>query len=138
MSKPFRLHLSLFLLRLGVFVVMGVWVLDKFLNPGHTQAVYSKFYLIQDLPDAAPMIIGCVQGIIILAFVAGIYKRFSYGLVFIMHLISTLSTWKQMFLNPWEGANILFFAAWPMLAAIATLYLLRDEDKFLTVNIGDK
>ena len=138
MSKPFRLHISLFLLRLGVFIVMGIWVLDKFLNPAHTQGVYSKFYFIEDLPATAPMIIGCVQGIIVLAFVAGIFKRYSYGLVLIMHLISTLSTWKPMFFNPYDGANILFFAAWPMLAAITALYLLRDEDKFLTVNIGDK
>ena len=27
-----------------------------------------------------------------------------------------------------EGPNILFFSAWPMLAACVTLYVLRDFD----------
>lgn len=44
-----RLRLSLLLLRLGVFVVMGVWTLDKFLNPAHTAAVFEHFYLIKGL-----------------------------------------------------------------------------------------
>jgi putative oxidoreductase len=32
--------------------------------------------------------------------------------------------------------NLLFFAAWPMLAACIALYLLRDQDTLLTVKIG--
>lgn len=32
-----------------------------------------------------------------------------------------------------EGPNLLFFAAWPMLAACLALFLLRDEDTLATV-----
>jgi hypothetical protein len=41
-----ELPLSLLLLRLGVFIVMFMWTLDKFVNLGHTAAVMKKkFYL---------------------------------------------------------------------------------------------
>jgi putative oxidoreductase len=57
-------------------------------------------------------------------------KRISYGLVLIMHAISTLSSWQQ-YLDPFN--NLLFFGAWPMLAACYALYVLRDLDVRWTV-----
>jgi hypothetical protein len=36
-----RIPRALLLLRLSVFLVMFMWTLDKFLNPGHTAQVYS-------------------------------------------------------------------------------------------------
>ncbi len=65
-----RVRLPLFLLRAGVFIVMLMWTLDKFIHPGHAAGVFKKFYSIGGI----------------------------------------------------------FFAAWPMLAACITLYLLRDLD----------
>ena len=38
-----RLQWSLFALRLGVFIVMFIWTLDKFVNPGHSIAIFEKF-----------------------------------------------------------------------------------------------
>lgn len=35
-----RLPLALFLMRLGVFIVMLMWTLDKFVNPKHASAVF--------------------------------------------------------------------------------------------------
>jgi putative oxidoreductase len=57
-------------------------------------------------------------------------KRISYGGVLILHSISTLSSYRQ-YLDPFN--NLLFFAAWPMLAACVALYLLRDVDTKWTV-----
>jgi hypothetical protein len=37
------------------------------------------------------------------------------------------------YLNPWEPNNLLFFAAWPMLAACFSLYLLRELDTKFTL-----
>ena len=50
----------------------------------------------------------------------------------LFHSISTLSSYKQYF-APFEGPNLLFFAAWPMLAACLALYLLRDLDTMWVV-----
>lgn len=126
-----RLPLSLLLLRLGVTAVMLPWTLDKLINPAHTAAVFANFYKIPDLSATASMTVGVVQLIIVLGFVAGIARTWTYGAVLAMHTVSTLSSWSQ-YLN----GNLLFFAAWPMLAACVVLFLLREEDRLLTVPLG--
>lgn len=128
MTLEKRLPLALFLLRIGVFLVMLVWTVDKFVNPEHGAAVFEKFYFIGGLGNLPIYIIGAVQLLIILAFVSGFQKKISYLLVLFMHSVSTLSAFK-IYLDPYGGgANLLFFAAWPMLAACFALYYLRDFD----------
>ena len=131
MTEKSRIEWALFSLRLGVFVVMLAWTLDKFLSPGHAAKVYEKFYFIGGLGPAFMMGIGLVELIIIVLFMAGLYKRLTYGFVLAIHGVSTLSSWKQYFVEP----NLLFFAAWPMLAACVALYLLRDMDVKFTVRV---
>ena len=65
------------------------------------------------------------------AFVAGVARRCSYGLVLLLHALSTLASGPQ-YLHPFAGEPLLFFAAWPMVAACVALYALRDADS-LTV-----
>lgn len=130
-----RLELSLFLLRLGVFIVMFAWTLDKFINPAHGAAVYENFYFIGGLGSTVITLIGVVELVIILAFLAGLWKTFTYGFVMIVHAVSTFASWKQYTID----INLLFFAAWPMLAACVALFLLRDLDvKFTAGNWFDR
>lgn len=72
--------------------------------------------------------IGAVELVLIVAFVAGIARTWTYGFVLALHAVSTLSSFK-VYLDPFAAPNLLFFAAWPMLAACVTLFLLRDEDR---------
>ncbi len=125
-----RLAVSLFLLRIGVFIVMFVWTLDKFVNPAHSGRVFEHFYGIGGLSPTVFTVLGVLQLILVIAFVLGIRKRLTYGLVLLLHAGSTLSSWAQ-YLDAFN--NLLFFAAWPMLAACIALYLLRDSDQLLTV-----
>ena len=122
-----KIEWSLLSLRLGVFVVMLVWTLDKLLNPAHAEKVFTKFYLMPNLGTEIFYIIGSLQLLVILAFLTGYKKRLSYGAVFAMHFFSTISSW-QAYLD----LKLLFFAAWPMLAACFSLYLLRDLDRKFT------
>lgn len=64
---------------------------------------------------------------IVLAFTIGLFRTFSYAAVLLMHTVSTLSSWRQ-YAEPFE--NLLFLAAWPMLAACVTLFLLRRYDEY--------
>jgi hypothetical protein len=132
MKNENRLALSLFALRLTVAVVMLVWNLDKFINPRHAASVYENFYLLGGLGREVMFAIGAVEIVIVVAFLLGVKKRFTYGTVLALHAISTLSSYKQ-YLAPYDGPNILFFAAWPMLAACLALYLLRDQDVMFTI-----
>ncbi len=127
-----KLELSLFTLRIGVFVVMFMWVIDKFINPEHTSRVFENFYMFGGLTENTAYIIGGIQLVIYIAFLFGIKKRLSYGLVLIMHALSTLSTYRQI-LDPWATPNLLFYAAIPMLSACLALYLLRERDTLFTI-----
>ncbi|MDP1569309.1 MAG: hypothetical protein Q8L86_04835 [Vicinamibacterales bacterium] len=120
-----RISLALLSLRLTVFLVMLMWTIDKFVQAEHAARVFENFYGISGLGPGAFMAIGAAELLLILAFVAGFQKTVTYGLVLLLHTVSTLSSYNQ-YLDPMN--NLLFFAAWPMLAACFTLFLLRDLD----------
>lgn len=132
MASAAALSRSLLALRVSVFLVMFMWTLDKFVNPEHAIKVYENFYGLGGLGSSVMLTIGAAEMALLLAFVAGLWKRWTYGAVFLLHAVSTLASFKQ-YLSPWEPVNLLFFAAWPMLAACYALYTLRDEDVLLTV-----
>src|SRR2546430_2465114 len=84
-----------------------------------------RFYGIEGISPTVFYVIGALELLLLVGFVTGTAKRYTYGLVLLLHAISTLSSYQQ-YLAPFD--NLLFFAAWPMLAACITLYLLRDLD----------
>lgn len=133
MNDDRRLALSLFLLRISVFVVMFFWTLDKFIRPDHAAGVFANFYKIEGVGPALMYALAGIELAIILAFVTGWKKKWVYGFVLVLHGISTLSSYHQYF-TPFEKVNLLFFAAWPMLAACYTLFILRDKDTLFTLS----
>ena len=128
-----KLQLSLLLLRATIFLVMFMWTIDKFINPGHAAKVYESFYNIAGLEAIVMFSIGAIELIILLLFLVGYKKKYTYGVVLALHAVSTLSSFKQ-YLTPFDGPNLLFFAAWPMLAACFALFLLREHDKKWSVS----
>ncbi|MBS0418066.1 MAG: hypothetical protein JSR66_10160 [Proteobacteria bacterium] len=133
MTQNLRLARSLLFLRLSVFVVMFMWALDKLVNPEHTAGIYEHFYGLHGLGGALIRLIGVTEIAFLLAFAAGLWKRWTYGGVLLLHAASTLSSYRQ-YLSPWESSHLLFFAAWPMLAACYALYALREDDVLLTMS----
>jgi len=129
MNERRRIAEVLLGLRASVLLVMLVWALNKFMDPAHAAKVYGSFYLIGGLGRGVMYMIGAVELIVLAGFAAGIRKRLTYGAVFLLHAISTVSSFRQ-YLAPFQ--NILFFAAWPMLAACFALYRLRDLDTMWT------
>ena len=127
MSSEKRVAFSLLLLRLGIFVVMFIWTLDKFINPKHAAAVYEAFYGLKGMGATVMYSLATAEMALILGFVAGYKKKWTYGAVLALHAISTFSSYKQ-YLDPFAPSHLLFFAAWPMLAACFALFYLRDLD----------
>lgn len=125
-----RLSISLLLLRLSFGLVMMVWAFDKILNPGHGAAVLESFYGLSGVGQSLIPMIGIAQGLIVLAFLLGIARTWTYGAVLLMHAVTTFVSWSA-YLEPLK--NILFFAAWPMLAGLIALFLLREEDRIGTL-----
>ncbi len=131
-SDTRHLPLSLLLIRLSMVLFLIPWVIDKFLRPGHAIAVLEGFYGLAGLGAPLVLALGVAQALVLLLFALGIARTWSYGLVLVMHTLTTLVSWKQ-YLDPYTGANILFFAAWPTLAACIALFLLREHDTLWTV-----
>ena len=95
MNDQPRIAFALLTLRLGVFVVMLVWTLDKFVNPEHAARVYENFYLIGGLGRPVFLLIGAVELVVLAGFLLGYQKRVTYGLVLVLHGVSTLSAYHQ-------------------------------------------
>jgi putative oxidoreductase len=104
-----------------------MWTLNKLLNPAQAGLVFKSFYSISGLSSTAVAVIGGIEMIINIGFLAGFKKKWTYGVVLILHGITTIVSYKQ-YLSPFTVPNLLFFAAWPMLAACFALYVLRDQD----------
>lgn len=93
--------------------------------------MFSNFYGLEGLGAEAFLLIGIAQALIVLAFIVGLFRTYSYAAVLLMHSVSTLSSWRQ-YADPFE--NLLFLAAWPMLAACIALFLLRRHDDYTVDN----
>jgi putative oxidoreductase len=111
---------------------MLIWTIDKFVRPTRAGSVYEHFYFLPRFGGAIIYVIGVAELLLLPGFVIGFAPRVTYGLVFLLHAGSTSSSFRQ-YLHPFEGSNILFFTAWPMLGACFTLYYLRDLDTLWSV-----
>ena len=59
-----KLEWSLFFMRLGVFIVMFAWTVDKFTDPGHGAAILKGFYFIGGAGETLVMAMGVAAMII--------------------------------------------------------------------------
>ncbi len=128
-----KLKLALFSMRLTLGVFFAVWALEKFIKPETTVAIWKAFYLVESLPLEASYAIGLLQSVAVLCFVLGLFKFWSYGFFLAIHGAGTVLTYEAL-LNPYTGSNHLFIAAIPVLGALISLFLLRDEDTLYTLS----
>lgn len=132
-----RIATALLVLRLTIFFVMLIWTIDKFVRPAHAASVYEHFYFLGGFSPTIIYALGGAELLLLIGFVIGVAPRLTYGLVLLLHAVSTFSAFRQYF-HPFEGPNILFFAAWPMLGACFALYYLRDLDTLCIVHSSSR
>jgi ABC-type Fe3+-siderophore transport system permease subunit len=92
--------------------------------------VFESFYGLGNVGDSLIPMIGIAQGLLIVAFLLGVARTWTYGAVLIMHAVTTAVS-GSAYLQPLK--NILFFSAWPMLAGLIALFLLRHEDRIASL-----
>jgi hypothetical protein len=125
------LLISLAILRLSTAFFLSIWAIDKILNTSRAGKTFSKFYISVD-ESTVILVLGCIQLLIILLFAAGLFKFFTYGAVLLMHTVSVAASY-QIYMDPLSRPNILFWAAIPVLGGMIALFLLRNQDRFLTI-----
>ena len=129
-----KLQVGLLLIRISTGIFFLIWSVEKLVHPEITQKVFSRFYMMEISPSIS-LAFGVLQTVIVLAFMAGLFKTWTYGAILGMHAVSVLSTYKEL-LAPYQPPNHLFWAAVPLLAALIALFILRREDRLLT--FGDR
>jgi putative oxidoreductase len=131
MKKP--LPICLLLLRWTIFVVMLIWAIDKLIRPLTEAGMYERAYHLPPLPAIVMYAIGAFQILLATGFVIGLQKTLTAGLILLGMLIYTIASYR-LYLPPFQGDNLLFFTAWPMLAVCVSLYLLRKQDTLLAMS----
>ena len=129
-----KLQISLFSLRIGVFVVFLAWTLDKIFAYEHNSKMIGHYYGVE-VSELFLTALGIAELILLIAFLLGKYKTFTYGVILFAHTVTTLVSAKRFF-PPYEIHQLLYFGAIPMLAACLALFLLREHDTLM--NVGKK
>jgi len=129
-----KLRLPLLIQRLALGVFMGIWTIDKFVNPSHASGIFSHFYGIP-LAENLIWLPATAQLLILIGFLLGMFKMITYLLMFLIHSVSTLSTTGTLLAFYGEDGNLLFWAAVPVMAAFWLQFALRRYD---TVALEDR
>lgn len=131
-ERDTALEAGLLAIRVSCAALFLVWSIDKIVHPDHAQGVFKVFYFMQ-ITEQIAIAVGVVQTVIVLGFLIGAMKTWTYGAVLLMHTISVVSTWERL-LTPYAGnRQILFWGAVPVVAALLLLFLVRKRDRLLSV-----
>ena len=68
--------------------------------------------------------------ILSLALLFGFYRTVSYGLSLLVHTVTVVVSWRQLF-DPWGLAKVgnhLWISTWPTWGGFAALFLMREWD----------
>ena len=131
MSPEFdkRAPAALLILRffLGTFLLQ--WSIEKLILPGATARIASNFYGVT-LPVGGSYALGVGELIVSLALLLGFYRTISYGLSLLIHTVTVVVSWRQLF-DPWGLAKVgnhLWISTWPTWGGFAALFLMREWD----------
>ncbi|MEM9988083.1 MAG: hypothetical protein AAF723_01080 [Pseudomonadota bacterium] len=130
MTYPLKTSLAVMRYTLAAF--LSIWVVEKFIKPETTTAIWANFYMVENFPEIGSYLVGGVQAVALIAFILGLFKFLSYGFWMVTHGLGTLLSYGPL-LTPYEGINHLFWAAVPVLGAFIALFLLREEDTLFTL-----
>ena len=133
---------------LGVFLLQ--WGIEKMFYPQYSMAINRVFYF-GIIPNTATvwLVIGILQSLIALAIIAGFQQKWSYLAGFIIHGLSTLSSWSRL-IDPYDAWSIidparsmdpfnyprnhLFMTAIPVLAAFWLIWRNRHLDTMASLD----
>jgi putative oxidoreductase len=126
-----REALALLVLRLGLSWFLFVWAVNKIIEPGQYVRIWGYFHGI-DIGANLPYFMGSAQIVICLFAALGLWRFWSYGLLFLMHLVTVIVIFQSLIAPfviednfPVNRNSSIALAA---LAGFAALWLLRHRD----------
>ena len=130
MTNEKRLEIGLFVMRLSLGVFFIASIIQKLVATQAIQGTFEGFYSL-GIPIAAFYPLLFIAAVLIVFFLAGLYKTFSYGALLGIQLSSVFSMYNVM-LDPNKPTYILFWLGISGIGALSGLFLLRDNDVFLS------
>ncbi len=132
MTNEKRLEIGLLVMRLSIGIFCLASIIQKLLVVQVPEDIFTGFYSskIAVIFSYPLLLIGVA---LIVVFLGGLYKTFSYGILLGIQLVSLASMHDEI-LNFSQPTYILFWASIPLTAALITLFLLRDYDDLWTLN----
>jgi putative oxidoreductase len=124
-----RIPAALLILRFFLAMFLLQWSIEKLILPDAAARIASNFYGVM-LPVSASYVLGVAELILSLALLAGFYRTISYGLSLLVHTVTVIVSWRQLF-DPWglaKAGNHLWISTWPTWGGFAALFLMRDWD----------
>jgi uncharacterized membrane protein YphA (DoxX/SURF4 family) len=122
---------ALLILRFFLAVFLLQWSVEKLVVPSATIRIAETFYGVSQ-PTEASYALGVAELVLALALLLGAFRTVSYGLSLIVHTITVVVSWKQLF-DPYGLAKVgshLWISTWPTWGAFIALYLLRSRDVY--------
>ena len=126
-----RIPAGLLILRFFLAIFLLQWSIEKLILPDAAARIASSFYGVM-LPASASYVLGVAELILSLALLFGFYRMVSYGLSLLVHTVTVVVSWRQLF-DPWGLAKIgnhLWISTWPTWGGFAALFLMRELDSW--------
>lgn len=127
-ERDARVAAMLLALRLSLGAFLLQWSVEKFVAPNLSAGIGKHFYGV-DLSGSVITAAGVAELALSVALLIGLWRRLTYGIATLVHLISVLVSWQQL-LDPFKQGNHLFAASIPVLVGFITLYVMRDFDRY--------
>jgi len=124
-----RIPAGLLILRFFLAIFLLQWSIEKLILPDAAARIALNFY---GVPLAVPAsyALGVAELILSLALLFGFYRTISYGLSLVVHTVTVIVSWRQLF-DPYGLAKVgnhLWIATWPAWGGFAALFLMRAWD----------
>jgi putative oxidoreductase len=126
-----RIPAALFILRFFLAIFLLQWSIEKLVLPDAAARIASNFYGVA-LEVPASYALGVAELILSIALLCGFYRTISYGLSLLVHTVTVIVSWRQLF-DPWGLAKVgnhLWISTWPTWGGFAALFLMRAWDSW--------
>ena len=135
MTQDRRIEIALLIIRITAAIFMGLWATLKFHHPEWQRNIFEGAYNISffTVTDNLSYFLGTVQIIIILAFVSGFMRTWTYGLVMLMSAAGVLGSLGS-FMTYYNYPKNLMLTSIPTLGALMALFILRDMDNLFSLS----
>ena len=137
MSEQRKIEIALLILRVSIGSFMLVWASLKFYRPGWMVNVFRNTYGQEWATQDLSFLVGSLQMLLVIAFIIGFARTFSYALMTLMHATGVIGSIPSL-INFTKFPNNLLWTSVVTLGALVALFILRNHDNLLSVSAWRK